>query len=336
MAIEFQVLGGAGEDNAAFVRVTTGQAIHRLLFDCGEGCPGAVPNAELLQLDHLCFSHFHMDHVAGFDSLFRRVYDRETKRNCVWGPPGTRAVLHHRLQGFLWNLVAGKHVPWFVHDIHPDGVQVERFELSEQFATAHPEAGQGRTSELLFSHPDYSLSAFTMNHGTPSMAYLVREVDRVNVNTDRMAARGWKPGPWLKRVRGTPAGPGEVVEVSGTAHSLAEVQAELLTLTSGDSLAYLTDFRMDGPAVDYLVERLRGVGTIICESQYRPADVDLAVANKHMVATEAATLAARCGARQLVLFHVSDRYPPHEWGDMLREAKAVFPRTEFPPHWGRF
>src|SRR5690349_18809029 len=38
MSLPFQVLGGPTRDNALFVRVETGQAIHRLLFDCGEAC----------------------------------------------------------------------------------------------------------------------------------------------------------------------------------------------------------------------------------------------------------------------------------------------------------
>ena len=85
--------------------------------------------------------------------------------------------------------------------------------------------------------------------------------------------------------------------------------------------------------MDRLADALRGVTTVICESQYRHADVDLAIRNYHMTATQAASLAARAGVGRLVLFHLSDRYRPEEWRAMLAEARAVFPATAFPDHW---
>ena len=52
----------------------------------------------------LLFSHLHMDHVGGFDSYFRCAYNRTLKPNSIWGPPETARIMHHRFQGFLWNL----------------------------------------------------------------------------------------------------------------------------------------------------------------------------------------------------------------------------------------
>src|SRR4051794_15752958 len=123
MTISFQVLGDPGRDNALFVTVDTGQSVNRLLFDCGEGCLNAVPFSEVRQIDHLCFSHLHMDHVAGFDSFFRCTYDRTDRPNHIWGPPRTAEILHHRFQGFLWNLVDDRPVAWHVHDLHADRVE---------------------------------------------------------------------------------------------------------------------------------------------------------------------------------------------------------------------
>src|SRR5947209_12941256 len=96
VSITFQVLGAAGRDNALFVRLDSGQAIDRLLFDSGGGCPDALAWADLQALDHLFFSHLHMDHVAGFDTFFRCNYNRATKPNVVWGPPQTGRILHGR------------------------------------------------------------------------------------------------------------------------------------------------------------------------------------------------------------------------------------------------
>jgi ribonuclease Z len=124
-----------------------------------------------------------------------------------------------------------------------------------------------------------------------------------------------------------------MVVVGGASRLVRELQDALLTVTPGDSVAYLTDFLLDEPAVERLTDALRGVGTVVCESQYRHADLELARRNRHMTATQVAQLANRAGVGRLVLFHLSDRYTREEWPEPLAEARAVFPTTDFPSHW---
>ena len=72
MSISYQILGQPGRDNALFVEINTGQSIHRLQFDCGEACLRDLPVSQIQAIDGLLFSHFHIDHVAGFDSYLRQ------------------------------------------------------------------------------------------------------------------------------------------------------------------------------------------------------------------------------------------------------------------------
>src|SRR5215468_1472864 len=122
MNLTFRVLGTAGNDNALLVQVDSGQAVERLLFDCGESCLSGLALADILAIDHLFFSHLHMDHVAGFDSYFRCNFNRQTKPNRIWGPPETARIVQHRFQGYLWNLHEEMSATWFVSDIHPDRI----------------------------------------------------------------------------------------------------------------------------------------------------------------------------------------------------------------------
>ena len=142
MSTTFQILGAAGRDNALLVQVDSGQAVERLLFDCGEGCLSDTALGDILAIDHLLFSHLHVDHVAGFDSFFRCTFNRDTKPNRIWGPPETARILQHRLQGFLWNLHEEMSATWFVSDVHLDQIRTTRFELREAFAVAHDEGAQ--------------------------------------------------------------------------------------------------------------------------------------------------------------------------------------------------
>ena len=332
MPLSFRVLGAAGRDNGLLVTVDTGQTISRLLFDCGEGCVDELPFADVSAIDHLFFSHLHMDHVSGFDTLFRCVYNRAAKPNHIWGPPHTARIIQNRFQGYMWNLVAGAEATWHVHDLDRSTVTTRRFELAEAFAHVH-DCGQVKHDGVIVTDPAFRVEALTMNHGTPSMAYIVREADRLNVDPARLTELGLRPGPWLQTVKDLRADASGKVVIEGREWGVGDLQQRLLTRTPGESVAYLTDFLLDEDAMGRLTSELQGVGTVICECQYADADAGLAIRNYHMTTTQVATLANRAGIGRLVLFHLSDRYRPEQWQAMLLEAQAVFAGTVFPERW---
>jgi ribonuclease Z len=332
MSITFQVLGAPGRDNALFVRVESGQASQRLLFDCGEGCPSDLPVAELHAVDQLLFSHLHMDHVAGFDAFFRRTFNRTHKPNAIWGPSETGQIMHHRFQGFLWNLSADLTGTWYVYDVAPETITCWRFEAHEAFALAHP-CGRRPFNETIIDLPDFTVEAFHLEHLTPSLAYLVREKPRLNIDPAKLAALGLRPGPWLQQVKDRRLDAATTLEIQGARYELGRLRSALLVQSPGQSLAYLTDFVLNEAAQEQLVPALHGCTTMICESQYRHSDLALAQRTYHLTTTQAAQLARRAHVECLILFHLSDRYPRREWLEMLHEARAIFPNTHFPAHW---
>ena len=114
---------------------------------------------------------------------------------------------------------------------------------------------------------------------------------------------------------------------------MGRLQRDLLVTMPGDSIAYLTDFRMTPAASDELAACLRGVNTVVCESQYRSADSDLAERVMHSTVDEVAALAARAEVGRLILFHFSDRYDAAARRAMLAEAQAIFANTTLPDGW---
>jgi ribonuclease Z len=332
MSIDSHILGAAGRDNAVLLYLHTGQAVVRLLFDCGDACLAGLPFAEIQRIDGLFFSHLHMDHIGGFDAFFRCTYNRTLRPNVIWGPPETARILQHRFQGFLWNLHGGHDAQWRVADVHPDHLDWTRFELAEAFAHAHPDGAERLTGRVRET-PDYTVEAIHLDHLTPSLGYLVRERPRLNIDVSRLGELGVSPGPWLKDIKTAPAEQTHL-DIDGTRHSLAALRALLLTETPGASFAYLTDFRLDAATRARLVPWLQGCTTLVCESAYRQAEHALAAQNAHLTTAQAATLAAEAGVGKLILIHLSERYPPEEWPALLAEAQAVFPATHFPKEWG--
>jgi len=331
MTIAFEVLGAPGRDNALLVRIDSGQSIARLLFDCGDGCLNAVPYSEIQTIDHVLFSHLHMDHVGGFDFFFRCVFNRESKPNQIWGPPETSRILHHRFQGFLWNLHAEMTGTWRVTDIEATVTSTSRFELSEAFATIH-EDGQTSRQPCIIDDAGYVVEAYTMDHRTPTIAFVVREKARSNIDMKRLAEMGLRAGPWMKHVKDR-SDPMESVSINGVSYSVPSLRDSLIVQTEGDSIAYLTDFLLDEDAIAKLAVILKGCKTVVCEGQYRHSDLELARKNFHMTTVLSADLASRAAVGKLVLFHLSDRYEPKDWIEMLSEARERFPATSYPPAW---
>jgi len=330
MSISFEVLGDRTRDNALFVTVDSGQNQTTLLFDCGDGCLSQLGFGTIQSIDALFFSHLHMDHISGFDSFFRCTFNRDSKPNRICGPKETRAILQHRFRGFVWNLHHDMTGSWIVEDIEADGISTARFELHEAFEVQHEE-GRRRFDGRVWETPEFTVDAIIMDHGIDSIAYLVNETPRQNIDITRLSALGLKPGPWMQALKTDPAE--RSIEIDGKPFSLAELRRDLLIETPGDSIAYLTDFYLDESEISRLAPTLQGCQTLVCEAQYRHADLDLAKKNRHMTVTNTAKLAREAGVGSLVLFHLSERYDLAEQQEMLAEAQAIFPSTAIPAHW---
>ncbi|MEM7234342.1 MAG: MBL fold metallo-hydrolase [Planctomycetota bacterium] len=330
MSIQTRVLGRPGRDNAVLVTLDSGQSVSRLLFDCGAGCLDSLGLSDLLSIDALFCSHLHMDHVAGFDSFFRANFDRVNRPNRIWGPPGTARILQHRFQGYWWNLHYDLDASWLVTDVYADRQETFRFELSEAFATAHSEGTTPAVGPLL-STPEFAVSAIQLEHNGPSLGYVVREAPRRNLDTSALADHGLRPGPWLQTLKDKP----EILEleIDGEVRNLDELRRALLVERPGESAAYLTDFVLNESTIERVAKAIGGCHTLICEAQYADRDRELAVRNSHTTISSVAKLAARAEVKELVLFHLSDRYRLEDWREMLADCRETFSATSFPEAW---
>lgn len=332
MSIEYRVLGLPGRDNALYVRLLTGQSVHRFLFDCGQGCVDPLGRSEIQTIDHLLFSHFHIDHISGFDAFFRATYYRTTQPNVVWGPPEATQVMQARFRGVTWNLQEGMPGRWHIHAIHPERIERWYADLGDGFSQLHHNRNLPFDG-LLLDEPVFTLEAIHLDHGIPSLGYVLREKPKVNIDTGELQALGLEPGPWLQTVKSPPSPEEPPLQVEGRRFDLSDLRRRLLRETPGESIAYLTDFLMTNEARNSLVSLLQGCTTLVCESTYRRDDTELAERNFHLTSQQTAELARDAGVGRLVLIHVSDRYTPDEWLALLKEAREVFPNSAFPEEW---
>ncbi len=336
MSIHWQILGEAGADNALLATVDSGHSIDRILFDCGSGCLDGLQNSVLQSIDHLCFSHFHMDHVSGFDTFFRHNYNRSEIPITVWGPPQTLAVMEHRFRGFVWNLHHDQPGEWIVHEISENETKSARFYTREAFAETHRLPGRPCNGPEVFSDTEFRIEARLLPHGSiQTVGYRLIERDRVNVNPGKLQSSGLRPGPWLKTITDSGVSNDASITVEEKELNVGRLRADLLETTRGNSLGYLTDFRIESGSAQWepLLDWLRETDTIVCECQHRSEDVEAARKTGHMTPDLAARLAKDSESGSLVLLHLSRRYQREEWLAMRNEARATFPRTELSSDW---
>jgi len=332
MSLSYQILGKPFEDNALYVEVRPGEQIHRILFDCGQRCLDALRPSTILNIDQLCFSHFHMDHISGFDSFLRMNYNRERKPVYLWGPQDALEVLHHRLRGVTWDLVKDQPGEWQISQITGEGITTHKYFTREGFAQPHP-LEQRPFNGLIADQNDYTIEARIMQHRVPSLAYRISEPKQYNIDPEVLQQRNLDPGQWLETVKDLSREDDEKIEVGERAYSLGQLREWLLVKQEGESIAYATDLVYEESSIQSLIEMINGCDTFVCESTYADEDSELAAKHYHLTASQAAQIAAEAGVGKLILFHISKRYSQQGTQKLLEQARTIFPETYFPEHW---
>ncbi|TQM14861.1 ribonuclease Z [Pseudonocardia kunmingensis] len=167
-----------------------------------------------------------------------------------------------------------------------------------------PVAGDG----VLASGPAGVLEARRLDHRVEAFGYRFTEPDGRRMLPERLAAHGIA-GPDVGRLQRA----GELV-VDGRVVGLDEVSVP----RRGQRFAFVMDTRL----CDAVFALADGVDMLVIESTFLAEDEALARDYGHLTARQAASVAARCGVRQLVLTHFSQRYP--DPSRFAAEAAAVF------------
>ncbi len=163
---------------------------------------------------------------------------------------------------------------------------------------------------------DWAVHAFAVSHGVAALGYaLVEEARLGRFDVDAVRRMGVPEGPLYGRLHR-----GETIEVDGRVISPDDVVGPP---RPGRKVVYSGDTRPHRRTVEMAV----GADLLIHEATFGADEDKRARETRHSTAAEAAGVAARARARQLVLTHISARYS--DAPRVLRgQARAVFTATE--------
>ncbi|WP_315838362.1 MBL fold metallo-hydrolase [Bradyrhizobium prioriisuperbiae] len=261
---------------------------HRLLVDCGEGTQRQLlrAGAGFRRLERLLLTHAHFDHVLGIPGLFSTLRTRQNEELVtIHGSPGTLEIVTRMLAG-LWGEGRAP-IPLEMVPLQPGRVL---------------DAGE------------FVIDCFPVRHrDTDSYAFVFETPARRHLRPDHLADLGVPDGPMRREL------------AEGRAIVLADgrtiVPENVLgPLERGTKLVVVGDIE----TTDGLADHVRDADLLVIEATFLQRDAAIARDYGHLTAAEAAALAAANSVKQLVLTHISGRYPDDE---ILAEAVAIFPAS---------
>jgi ribonuclease Z len=259
-----------------------------MLVDCGEGTQRQMMRYGVsFALGDIFFTHFHTDHYLGFLGLLRTLtLQARTEPLRLWGPKGLTALLKKT-----------------------EGLGSERLSFPLELTEVNPGDPVKRNG--------YVMLPFPVNHRAQVAVgwALIEEERRGRFDPERARSMGIPEGPlWGKIHKGETITleDGRIVEPSVL---VGPTRIGRRVLITGDTRP-----------CDATVEAGADADLIVHEATFGDEEAARAAETGHSTAREAADVAARAGARRLVLTHFSARYSANP-SDLEREARERFPAT---------
>lgn len=292
MSFEVTILG-SGAALPTSRRNPTSQYVvcndRHILIDCGEGTQMQIRRfgVKFQRIQHILISHLHGDHYFGLVGLIStmRLLGRD-KDLTIYGPSQLEDIIRSQLE-------AGE----------------TRLDFDIRFVKI-----DGDRSELVYEDNLIEIHTFPLKHGIPTNGYIIKEKEgERKLLSEKIKGSGLLFEHMHRLKRGE-----DILTDDGKYFRNADYTADPKPTRS-------YAFCSDTLYWERVADSVKGVDLLYHEATFTEKDIERARATYHSTARQAAEIAKRAGARQLIMGHLSARYDQVEVH--ILEAKAVFPES---------
>lgn len=279
------------------------------LIDCGEGVQMRLAEAHVsvLNINHICISHMHGDHVFGIFGLLSTMgmFGRSAALD-IFAPPAFAPLLDFFIANFGQRL----------------GFEINFVPL------------KAKAPEVVFETKSVELLAFPLRHGIETYGFIIREKEPdYNVRKESISKYGLTISEIASLKKGR-----DVVRMPGDS-TVASVEngfrpcsgsSEPLTI-SLDEAAYKPyaprsyAYCSDTAPFPELAEWVHGVTLLYHEATFPKDMAERAEATCHSRTVDAAKCASDAAVGQLIVGHFSSRYKKVDF--FLEEIREIFPNA---------
>lgn len=265
----------------------------KILIDCGEGTQVVIKKMRLgfKDIDIILITHCHGDHIVGLPGLLATIGNSGRKEPLtIIGPEG------------ITNVINGLRVivPYLPYDLN----------IIENTRELYFNLGKDKFELCEIERSNLILKTMELEHSAPCIGYSLYFKRQRKFDLERAESMNVPKILWNKLQKEK-----EVI-YNDIKYTYDMVLGEE---RKGIKLSFITDTR----PVDEITDFIKDSDLFICEGNYgNDDDIEKAMKNKHMTFKEAATLAKRGEAKELLLTHFSPAMAnPNEY---LSNASEVF------------
>lgn len=289
MQFEVTILGCNGAI-PAFNRHPSAQVVNfngsSFLIDCGEGTQLQMNryNIKRGRLDNIFISHLHGDHYFGLIGLITSFnLNYRTHPLHIYGPKGLGEIIDTHLK---WSQTQLRYEIFF----HPLSADVPR---------------------LIYEDEHLEIETIILKHRLPTTGFLFREKrGQLNIKREKIQEYNISVEDILKIKNGE-----NLILANGTIVPNAE-------LTHSPKPARSFAYCADTVYLEDILPQIAGVDLLYHEATFASEHEARAAETMHTTAKQAAIIAQKANAKQLMLGHFSARY--EDLNLLLNEAKAEF------------
>lgn len=284
--------------------VRTAREKGALIFDLGD--IRCLSPAELHKITDAFVTHTHIDHFIGFDILLRIVLRRDVPLN-IYGPSSIIENVEGKLRGYTWNLIREYPTKINVFGIGSRTVTHALFSAANGFKKMIVD--KKPADGLLLDSPLFTVSAVSLSHGVPCLAYRLDGKQQFNIDKDKLLKKGLAVGPWLTELKNRLREHGDAgrISVGGRAYRMRELM-EIVRVEKGPVLSYVTDIAINPKNLRTLISFVEGSDMLYCEAYFLEKDRQRAINRFHLTAAECGRLARSANVKKLALMHFSPKY----------------------------